>query len=683
MATTNVIEYVVRLRNEFSGQADKISTSIKGMQQQLSGKLSAAGFDDLGAAVGRIPLGLAAIGAGVGAVAAVGKAAFDAANDFTALALATDKFSQKTGASVEFLSTFTAAANDAEISTGTVNTALTKFADNLFTIKGAGANVEAELYALADLFARMPDGPEKTAIAINAFGKAGAEMIPILNQGSAALKGMQADMAEMGRIMTKEGVEAANAFDDAMDKLSGRLDGLKVRLGGAVVPALVQVADAVNSGVDRFNLLGRALDEVINKGGMTEATMNQIQAANAAAAAGMGDAQAKAFLLAHGLDESGNAANAAGVAFLNAGRSAVVAGNNAVSGASAFSRAAAIVIEGNRAMAQSMFIAGQADRAAQASKNSWAATSARYAGAAEKARLATLADTEALRANRIASIQTDASIDAMNASFEQTVVSGGGAARAVEEITSEQQSLIDKTNALKGALGQSTDEMDQGEQLQTAYALATGELSAQQFEQLQAVKGLLQAAKDQKISNEQALTTVLAMRAGLATNTDAFNVAGESGNKFKGEVDAVQAVVAGATTKVSDLSAKIKGVPKDTRIDIRAVVFGTQDVLTVKNAIEDLHDRHVTVTVEYKTVGSPAPGVGGGTVTSPTPGAGGVPPPGGIGPQRAVSSAGGTMLISTPINVNELNPRRAAMLIANAQQQAARAASLRARAGFG
>ena len=309
----NVIEFIVRARDEMSGALGKINAQAKEFQNTIANKVSAAGFDDLGAAIGRIPLGLAAAGAGAGAVVSLGKAALDTAQEVSALAIEFDILSQKTGASVEFLSTFRNAANDAEISSGTFNTAVTKFADNLFTISGAGANVEQELYRIADAFAAMEDGPQKTAIAINAFGKAGADMIPILNEGSAGIKRLQQDMSDAGRVIDSNTVAAANRLDAAMDKLNGQVDGLKVRIGSGLIPALSGMLD---------NLTNASAGSQTLEGRMAEA------------------ARAEA-LLSQGAIEAGRSLAIAAAQAKAAGQSAFLSGQAAQGAASAWAGAAA------------------------------------------------------------------------------------------------------------------------------------------------------------------------------------------------------------------------------------------------------------------------------------------------------------------------------------------------------
>jgi hypothetical protein len=61
-----------------------------------------------------------------------------------------------------------------------------KFGINLRNADGTIRGTSDVLYDLADVFATMPDGPQKTALAMEFFGKKlGTELIPLLNAGEA------------------------------------------------------------------------------------------------------------------------------------------------------------------------------------------------------------------------------------------------------------------------------------------------------------------------------------------------------------------------------------------------------------------------------------------------------------------------------------------------------------------
>jgi hypothetical protein len=89
---------------------------------------------------------------------------------------------------------------------------------------------EAALMQIADLFAALPDGLEKTNLAMRLFGKTGADLIPLLNGGSAALR----EMMETGQALnpvTAELAANAAALNDSLDRLKTSSKGLGTSVG--------------------------------------------------------------------------------------------------------------------------------------------------------------------------------------------------------------------------------------------------------------------------------------------------------------------------------------------------------------------------------------------------------------------------------------------------------------------
>lgn len=74
------------------------------------------------------------------------------------------------------------------------------------------------LIELATAFQGMEDGPEKVALAVRIFGKAGADMIPLLNEGGASLQKNIAYYERYSKV-TPEAVAAADEFNDTLTKL--------------------------------------------------------------------------------------------------------------------------------------------------------------------------------------------------------------------------------------------------------------------------------------------------------------------------------------------------------------------------------------------------------------------------------------------------------------------------------
>lgn len=102
------------------------------------------------------------------------------------------------------------------------------------SIKDANGNIRPTLdlfNELADRFSRTEDGANKVKVAQDLLGRSGSELIPFLNQGSAALAKYQSTFSD-------EFIQKAAQFNDNLDKLIIRLKGLAATILGPIVNAL-------------------------------------------------------------------------------------------------------------------------------------------------------------------------------------------------------------------------------------------------------------------------------------------------------------------------------------------------------------------------------------------------------------------------------------------------------------
>ena len=82
---------------------------------------------------------------------------------------------------------------------------------------------------IADRFATLRDGPEKAALAMKVFGKAGAELIPILNLGSQEIQ-------RFGLNISQDFADKADAFNDQIGIANAQLTNLTIQIGSALLP---------------------------------------------------------------------------------------------------------------------------------------------------------------------------------------------------------------------------------------------------------------------------------------------------------------------------------------------------------------------------------------------------------------------------------------------------------------
>jgi hypothetical protein len=101
-----------------------------------------------------------------------------------------------------------------------------------------GGSASDAMMKLADVFAGMPDGVQKTALAVQLFGRSGIDMIPMLNQGSAAIREMQAESDKIGVTWSEVDAKAADELADRVDNLKESFKGGSESIVKDMLPAL-------------------------------------------------------------------------------------------------------------------------------------------------------------------------------------------------------------------------------------------------------------------------------------------------------------------------------------------------------------------------------------------------------------------------------------------------------------
>lgn len=100
-----------------------------------------------------------------------------------------------------------------------------------------GLSLTEQMNRIADAMSKFADGGNKTAIAIELFGRSGAQLIPVLDQGRAGLDAMRSSFDRVGA-MTPQTVEALSQLDRSSVSLKAALIGLGGTIVGTVAPAL-------------------------------------------------------------------------------------------------------------------------------------------------------------------------------------------------------------------------------------------------------------------------------------------------------------------------------------------------------------------------------------------------------------------------------------------------------------
>lgn len=102
---------------------------------------------------------------------------------------------------------------------------------------------------VADKFASMQDGTAKATLAMDLFGKKGAELIPILNQGSDALR-KQINEGKVLSGVSGDNIANFEEFNDAITTLKTGAGGLVAFIATQAAPALKAFAELIRSSTE-------------------------------------------------------------------------------------------------------------------------------------------------------------------------------------------------------------------------------------------------------------------------------------------------------------------------------------------------------------------------------------------------------------------------------------------------
>lgn len=214
-----------------------------------------------------------------GGVVAMAKSAIDLADNMRDL-------SQRTGVGIETLGQFKVAAelsgtslegvakgltflnkNMVAAATGTEAAAAAFKTIGVATTDSSGKLRSADKVFLdvADRFTQLRDGPEKAALAIKIFGKAGAELIPILNLGSKEIQ-------RFGLGIGPDFANKADAFNDQLALMKAQTTVLTVQIGSALLPVMSGLVSVLTQAITFVgNLAGEFYKAIGGAAGLQQA----------------------------------------------------------------------------------------------------------------------------------------------------------------------------------------------------------------------------------------------------------------------------------------------------------------------------------------------------------------------------------------------------------------------------
>jgi len=204
-----------------------------------------------------------------GVFVAAGKAAIDFAD-------AVGKTAQKVGSTTKALSELNYAAGLSDLTFSDLETGMRFLSKSMVNnadlfnqlgvaiqnSDGSLRSTDQVLMDLAGTFASIPDGAQKTALAMELLGRSGASMIPMLNAGSSGLEKMRQRAIDLGLSISEDTAKRAEQFNDTITDLAAVGQGAMMRLASATLPLAQAFLNVSVAGTEAMVGLGGAIQEI-------------------------------------------------------------------------------------------------------------------------------------------------------------------------------------------------------------------------------------------------------------------------------------------------------------------------------------------------------------------------------------------------------------------------------------
>lgn len=255
--------------------AKKYANTAGELKTAITGTLAALAEASNGAvaALGPVGAGLSALGIVAGVA---GRAIWGLARSAGELAEQQINTAQRTGLTVKEVGLFSQAAEDAQVNAQAFTTAMRTLSQGLSENSDEGKKAKqalsdigiavrndfgglkstGELYTeIADKLGAIEDPAKRARTATSIFGRAGLELLPLLNK---EFRSTIEELKRMGVGFDEDGAKTAKKFDDAVDKLTAKVK--------ALTRALSEVsADAILGLIDR-DYAKQNLDKIAEQG---------------------------------------------------------------------------------------------------------------------------------------------------------------------------------------------------------------------------------------------------------------------------------------------------------------------------------------------------------------------------------------------------------------------------------
>jgi hypothetical protein len=264
---------------DFEARSAKFASELEKIRRDLgrlkdSGSAVEAGFKSLTKAANLFGGVLSA-----GALLAFARQSFQASNAITDAA-------ERAGVGVEELSRlkFAAEQNGLEfaaltsalrdyqknISNAAVGTATAQNRLSLLNLEASelqSLSIEDQLGQIADRFKDIVNPADRTRIAVELFGKAGADLVPLLRQGSNGIRELTEEADRLGVTLSAETSASIAAADNALKKLKATVDSFFQRQLGEIAQTFIGIDDPIIKAQVEFEKLLERRDLILASSG--------------------------------------------------------------------------------------------------------------------------------------------------------------------------------------------------------------------------------------------------------------------------------------------------------------------------------------------------------------------------------------------------------------------------------
>jgi hypothetical protein len=108
-------------------------------------------------------------------------------------------------------------------------------------------------------FGDLESETQKVALAQDLFGRSGAKLIPMLNQGADAIQRQAEEANKLGLVMSDKAAKQSEVFNDTLLRMESVFKGLALQLGSELLPLVPDFVEIIANGVRGVAMLSDAI----------------------------------------------------------------------------------------------------------------------------------------------------------------------------------------------------------------------------------------------------------------------------------------------------------------------------------------------------------------------------------------------------------------------------------------